>query len=159
MEKNDVVSKLRPVIEDIVKSCSLNLYDLEYVKEDGNYFLRVSIEKDDGTMDFETAEVVSDIVSKKLDELDPIEHSYILEVCSPGAERPLKNKEDFVKYLGNYITVELKDLDENKKNSYTGDLVSFEENVVTISYKDKTRTKQVKINYSDIASAHLAIKF
>lgn len=159
MDQNDVVLKLRPVIEEIVKSCSLNLYDLEYVKEDGNYFLRVSIEKDDGTMDFETAEVVSDIVSKKLDEIDPIDHSYILEVCSPGAERPLKNKEDFIKYIGDYVTIDLKEKDENKKDSYTGDLISFENEIVTLSYKDKTRTKKVQISYANIASAHLAIKF
>ena len=81
----DVVKILRPEIEKIVTSQNLNLYDLEFVKEDGVWFLRVSIEKQDGTMDFETAEVISTLVSAKLDELDPIEHEYILDVCSPGA--------------------------------------------------------------------------
>ena len=88
----DVVKILRPEIEKIVTSQNLNLYDLEFVKEDGVWFLRVSIEKQDGTMDFETAEVISTLVSAKLDELDPIEHEYILDVCSPGAERPIRNK-------------------------------------------------------------------
>ena len=79
---NNVIKTVRPFIEEIVKSNNLNLFDLEFVKEDGMWFLRVSIEKDDGTMDFETAEVISNLVSTKLDELDPIEHEYVLDVCS-----------------------------------------------------------------------------
>ena len=82
----DVVKTVRPFIEEIVKANNLNLYELEFVKEDGMWFLRVSIEKDDGTMDFETAEVISNLVSDKLDELDPIEESYILDVCSMGGD-------------------------------------------------------------------------
>ena len=73
----DVVKIVRPEIEKIVSSQNLNLFDLEFVKEDNVWFLRVSIEKDDGSMDFETAEVISTLVSAKLDELDPIEHEYI----------------------------------------------------------------------------------
>ena len=103
----DVVKTVRPFIEEIVKTNNLNLFELEFVKEDGMWFLRVSIEKDDGTMDFETAEVISNLVSDKLDELDPIEHEYVLDVCSPGAERPIRNKEEFLANLNEYISVYL----------------------------------------------------
>ena len=106
--ENKVINTVKPYIEEIVTSNNLHLYDLEFVKEDGMWFLRVSIEKDDGTMDFETAEVISNLVSAKLDELDPIEHEYVLDVCSPGIERPIRNKEEFVSNLNNYITVYLK---------------------------------------------------
>ena len=79
---DDIIKKVKPDISKIVTENNLNLYDLEYVKEDGNWILRVSIEKKDGSMDFETAEFISNLVSKKLDEIDPIDHSYILDVCS-----------------------------------------------------------------------------
>ena len=63
---NNVIKTLQPIIEEIVTSNGLNLYEFDFVKEDGMWFLRVSIEKDDGTMDFETAEVISNLVSAKL---------------------------------------------------------------------------------------------
>lgn len=157
--ENKVINKVKPYIEEIVTSNNLHLYDLEFVKEDGMWFLRVSIEKDDGTMDFETAEVISNLVSEKLDELDPIDHEYVLDVCSPGIERPIRNKEEFVSYLNNYITVYLKEEDENQKDSYTGDLVEVNEETITMSYKDKTRNKKVTIAFEKIEKAHIAIKF
>ena len=157
--ENKVINKVKPYIEEIVTSNNLHLYDLEFVKEDGMWFLRVSIEKDDGTMDFETAEVISNLVSEKLDELDPIDHEYVLDVCSPGIKRPIRNKEEFVSNLNNYITVYLKEEDENQKDSYTGDLVEVNEETITMSYKDKTRNKKVTIAFEKIEKAHIAIKF
>ena len=155
----DVVKTVRPFIEEIVKANNLNLFELEFVKEDGMWFLRVSIEKDDGTMDFETAEVISNLVSDKLDELDPIEHEYVLDVCSPGAERPIRNKEEFLANLNEYISVYLDEDDENKKDMYTGDLLEVNDEDIVISYKDKTRVKKAKINFKNIIKAHIAIKF
>ena len=156
---NNVVKTVKPFIEEIVTSNGLHLYELEFVKEDGMWFLRVSIEKDDGTMDFETAEVISNLVSAKLDELDPIDHEYVLDVCSPGAERPIRNKEEFIENLNNYITVYLNEEDENKKDSYTGDLLEVNDEDIVIYYKDKTRLKKEKINFKNIIKAHIAIKF
>ena len=156
---NNVVKTVKPFIEEIVTSNGLHLYELEFVKEDGMWFLRVSIEKDDGTMDFETAEVISTLVSTKLDELDPIDHEYVLDVCSPGAERPIRNKEEFVNNINNYITLYLNEEDENKKDSYTGDLLEVNEETIVMSYKDKTRVKKVSIKFENISKAHLAIKF
>ena len=156
---NNVIKTVRPFIEDIVKSNNLNLFDLEFVKEDGMWFLRVSIEKDDGTMDFETAEVISNLVSSKLDELDPIDHEYVLDVCSPGAERPIRNKEEFISNLNEYITVYLKEKDESKNDSYTGDLLEVNDEEIVLSYKDKTRVKKATIKFNNIEKAHIAIKF
>lgn len=156
--KNEIVEKLYPVIQGIVEGQQLHLYELDFVKEDGIWFLRVSIEKEDGTMDFETAEIISNLVSKKLDELDPIDHEYILDVCSPGAERPIKGKEDFPNYLNQYISVYLNE-PIDKKDTLTGDLIEVNEEGITIAYKDKTRVKKATIEFSNITKAHLAIKF
>ena len=156
---NNVIKTLQPIIEEIVTSNGLNLYEFDFVKEDGMWFLRVSIEKDDGTMDFETAEVISNLVSAKLDELDPIDHEYVLDVCSPGAERPIRNKDEFKANVNNYITVYLNEQDENEKDSYTGDLLEVNEDSILMSYKDKTRVKKISIKFENISKAHLAIKF
>ena len=158
MEK-DIVTLLKPIIEEIVTNQNLKLYSLEYVKEDGNYILRVAIEKQDGTMDFETAEVASDAISLKLDELDPIDHAYILEVCSPGLERPLNSYQDYLDNVGKYITVDLIDADLNGFKSYTGDLLEVKDNFLTISYKIKNKKYKVILEYNQIASGHLAVKF
>lgn len=156
---NQVVKKVRPYIEKIVDEQHLHLFDLEFVKEDNNWFLRVSIEEEDGSMDFETAETVSNLISSKLDELDPIDHEYILDVCSPGAERPIRNKEEFIQNIHRYISVYLNQADENGKEMYTGDLLEVKDNYLVLSYKDKTRLKKINIDLNNIIKAHIAIKF
>jgi len=156
---NQVIQKVRPYIEKIVEEQHLHLFDLEFVKEDNTWFLRVSIEKDDGTMDFETAEVVSNLVSAKLDEIDPIDHEYILDVCSPGVERPIRNKEEFIQNINQYISVYLDHKDENGKEMYTGDLLEVKDTYLVLSYKDKTRLKKINIDLNNIIKAHIAIKF
>ena len=156
---DSVIKKVKPSIEKIVTDNDLNLYDIEYVKENGMWFLRVSIERHDGTMDFETAEVISNLISAKLDELDPIDHQYILDVCSPGVERPIRNIDEFKKNINNYIKVYLKEKDENGLDNYTGDLLEVNDNELVMSYKVKTRTKQVTIKLNNVEKAHIAIKF
>lgn len=156
---NNVIKTLRPYIEEIVTNQNLHLFDLEFVKEDGTWFLRVSIEKEDGTMDFDTAENVCNIISAKLDELDPIDHAYVLDVCSPGVERPIRNKEEFENNLHQYISVYLKDSKTLEKPTYTGDLVEVCEDYIVLSIKEKTKMKNVEILFKDIVKAHIAIKF
>ena len=153
-----VIEKVKLPIKELVEQQNLFLYDLEFVKEDGIYFLRVSIEKADKTMDFATCEIISEKVSELLDRLDPIEHEYILEVCSPGAERPLKTKQDYFDALNSYVHVELKEA-VNKKYDYTGDLVQVNEQNITLNYKDKTRVKTIVIEFEKIQAANLAVKF
>lgn len=154
----DIVEKLKPIIKDIVESNNLNLFDVEYLQEDGVWFLRVSIEKKDKTMDFATCEIISNLLSAKLDELDPIDHEYILETCSPGLERPLRNEKEFFEALNQYITVYLKGK-LNKKDSFTGYLRKITDQDIEIEYKDKTKTKTILIKKDIISKAHLAVKF
>lgn len=156
--QNQVIEKVKEPIQKIVDQENLHLYDLEFVKEEGIYFLRVSIEKKDKTMDFETCEKVSEKISEMLDQIDPIDHEYILEVCSPGAERPLKTKQDYYDAIHSYVQINVLEAID-KKSSFTGDLIEVNEDYVVVSYKDKTRTKQALIVYENIADAHLAVKF
>ena len=157
MEK-EVLEKLRQPIQEIVSSADLLLYDLSFVHEDGNDFLRVSIEKKYLTMDFASCEIISSQVSQLLDQLDPIDHPYILEVCSPGAERPLITKQDFVDAIHSYVHLYFHQSVQQKED-LKGEIVSINEDLITITYKEKTRNKTITIPYNNIKKAHLAIKF
>ena len=99
----DAVEALaRPVVEE--QGCTL--WDVEYVKEAGVWFLRLYIDKEGG-VSIDDCEAVSRPVSDLLDEADPIEGSYTFEVSSAGADRALKKPEHFAKYLGAEVEVKL----------------------------------------------------
>ena len=99
----DVVAQLAaPVVEQA--GCSL--WDVEYVKEAGEWFLRVYIDKEGG-VSIDDCEAVSRAVDPVLDEKDPIPESYRFEVCSAGLERQLKRPSDFERYLGEPVLVKL----------------------------------------------------
>src|SRR5699024_6840124 len=89
-----VIETTERLIEPILEKKKLELVDVEYVKEGPNWFLRVYINKEGG-VDISECGEVSEELSKKLDEADPIKDAYFLEVSSPGVERPLKTKKDF----------------------------------------------------------------
>lgn len=97
-----VASFAKPVVEE--KGCQL--WDVEYVREGSDYFLRIFIDKDGG-VDINDCEAISRALDPILDERDPVPGSYHFEVCSAGLERALKRPEDFQRFLGSPITVKL----------------------------------------------------
>ena len=96
---NKVIDTVSEMVQPILDNLQLELVDIEFVKEGQSWFLRVFIDSDDG-VDIEECAKVSEALSEKLDEADPIKQNYFLEVSSPGAERPLKKEADFMKALG-----------------------------------------------------------
>ena len=92
-----------------------------------------------------------------LDEIDPIEGEYTLDISSLGAEKPLK-VEKLNDYINSYVNVHLIN-PINGENIYEGDLVSVNKNNITLSYRQKTRTKTVDITKENISKIRLAIKF
>ena len=150
----DLVSKL---IQPILSERVLELVDVEYVKESSDWFLRVYLDKNGG-IDLTECSVVSELLSEKLDALDPIEDAYFLEVSSPGAERPLKNEQDFINHLNHNVFVNLYAPIDGEKE-YEGILKSFDDSIAIIEYKNKTRLTQVEIPYNKIAKARLAVTF
>ena len=106
------------------------IYDVEYVKEGGVWFLRVYIDKDGG-VSLDECEAVSRALSTVLDEADPIQQNYYLEVSSPGIERKLKTKEHFDRYIGETIDIGLYKAIKKSKQ-LTGKLISFEDDVITV---------------------------
>lgn len=151
----NIVRTTEELLAPILKHKDLELVDVEYVKEGSNWYLRVYIDKENG-LDITDCSDVSETLSKKLDEADPIKGTYYLEVSSPGAERPLKTRDDFHRNIHKNIYVTLYE-PINGEKAYEGKLESFTNDVVTIAYTVKGKEKWVEIPYGKIAKARLAI--
>ncbi|MBR5095005.1 MAG: ribosome maturation factor RimP [Oscillospiraceae bacterium] len=116
----------KPVVEE--EGCSL--WDVEYVREAGTWYLRIYIDKADG-VSISDCERISRRMDPILDETDPFAESYTFEVCSAGAERELKRPSDFAAFLGHQVEVKLyKPLNGSK--SFVGQLLSYENGEVSI---------------------------
>ncbi|MET3682175.1 ribosome maturation factor RimP [Alkalibacillus flavidus] len=154
---NKIVSLTEEIVQPIVDDMNLELVDIEFVKEGKNHFLRVYVDKEGG-VDIEDCEQVSERLSEQLDEHDPIEQAYFLEVSSPGVERKLKKREDFERFVGSYMYVKTYEPIDGDKE-FWGDLIQFTDDELTLEVKVKTQTKQVTIPYKKVANAHLAVQF
>ena len=98
---------LKSWLVPLLKEQGCRLYDVEWDKSMKPPILRISIEKEDGSMDLDTCAQMSDLISTRLDEDDPFDGEYMLEVCSPGAERELRNDEEIKAAQGKHVYVKL----------------------------------------------------
>ena len=150
-----ITDQVAQFAEPIVLEKGCTLWDVEYVKEAGTWYLRVLLDKDGG-VDILDCEAISRKLSDLLDEVDPIEGSYTLEVGSAGAERALKRPGDFQKYLGSPVLVKLyRNLDGRKE--FAGHLKAYDEATgdvtVTVGKDDRTFAKK------DVALVRLRVEF
>ncbi|MGR3763898.1 ribosome maturation factor RimP [Rossellomorea sp. NS-SX7] len=152
-----IITLVEELVTPILDDMSLELIDMEYVKEGSNWFLRVFIDKDSG-VDIEECGMVSERLSEKLDEIDPITHNYFLEVSSPGAERPLKNEKDFQKSIGKNVYVKTYEPIGGEK-AFEGTLLSYSSETIVLEVTIKTRKKKVEIPADKVAIARLAVTF
>jgi ribosome maturation factor RimP len=113
-----------------VEQAGCTLWDVEYVREAGTWFLRVYIDAPGG-VNIDQCEAVSRPLSDALDEQDPIEGSYVLEVGSAGADRALRKPEHFAAYLGSEVDVKLYRPRDGRKE-FTGTLAGYEDGAVTL---------------------------
>ena len=142
------------ILQPIMEANNFELVDVEYVKEAGTWYLRAYIDKEGGIA-IDDCELVSRALSEKLDELDFIEDSYILEVSSPGLGRPLKKDKDFNRNLGNEVEVRLYKA-INKQKEFAGILTAFDKDTVTIEQEDG---EEIIFNRQEIALIRLALDF
>ena len=134
------------------------LVDVEYGKMGGDYVLSIFVDKEGGISLQDTADL-SEVISPILDTIkpDPFPEQYMLEVTSPGLERPLKTADAVKKAVGKYIHVMLYQAIDKIK-VFEGTLLSFDGTDLIMEYMDKTRKKEVTIPYQTVAKARLAVK-
>lgn len=146
----DLTAELaRPVVE----ACGCTLWDVEYIKEAGSWYLRLYIDKEDG-VSINDCEAVSRGVDPLLDEADPIQDPYTFEVSSAGADRPLKKPEHFEAFMGAEVDVKFYKAVNGQKNC-TGILAGYEDGNVTLDMGGETVTFDKK----EIAFVRLHVSF
>lgn len=156
---SNVVETVKQVVEPILENHSFYLFDVEFVKENKSWYLRVYIDKKGG-ITIDDCVLVSDELSEKLDAMDPdpIPQAYFLEVSSPGAERPLRNDEELKQAIGEYIHVSLyKNLNGNK--TFEGTLKSLDDDVMVLQNPKWGKQDTLEIPRNLVAKSRLAIQF
>ena len=129
----EIVAELaRPVVEE--HGCTL--WDVEYVREAGQWYLRLLIDKQGG-VDILDCEAISRVVSDLLDEADPIEGSYVFEVSSAGAERQLKRPGDFARFMGSPVLVKIYKNRDGRKE-FAGKLAGYDDGAVSLTVGSET---------------------
>jgi len=151
--KKKVEEILYEISMPILNKYNFEFVDVEYKKEGGQWYLRLFIDKDGG-ITIDDCQLVSEILSDKLDEIDPIEHSYIFEVSSPGIDRPLKTERDYKKNLNKELEVKFYDSFDGKK-SIEATLLDYDDKKVILDYKGK----EIEIDKKTIAIMRPLIKF
>lgn len=144
-----VASYAKPVVEQF----GCELWDVEYVREGSEYFLRLYLDKEGG-VDINDCEAVSRAMDPILDEKDPIPGSYHFEVCSAGLERVLKRPSDFERFLGSAITVKLY-RPRNGMKEIPCVLRGYEDGRITVEAGKETIT----FEKSEVAQVRLRVEF
>ena len=151
--REEYESKTEAFLLPVLAEHNFELWDVEYVKEAGTWYLRAYIDKEGGIA-VDDCEVISRILSDWLDQTDFIEDSYILEVSSPGLGRPLKKERDFERSLGEEVEIRLYKA-QNKQKEFTGILKAYDKETVTI----ETVEGELVFERPDIALIRLAFDF
>lgn len=153
MAKSTIVEKVTEAIRPAIDEANLELVDVEYVKEGGNWYLRVFIDKPGG-VDLDDCQAVSEKIDTILDELDPIPQAYFLEVSSPGLERPLKKPEDFHRFKGHLVHITTFAPVDGAK-SFTGKLLDYTNEGIRLDVKGK----RILLPHQQVAASRLAVEF
>ena len=147
-----ITDKIAALALPVVESEGCTLWDVEYVREAGTWYLRLYIDRKDG-VSIDDCERISRRLDPILDEEDPIPDSYVFEVGSAGAERELKRPSDFQQFLGSEVEVRLYQPVDGQK-VFVGTLLSYEDGCVAIRTESKTmqftkaQTAQVRLHVS-----------
>lgn len=148
-----VTELVASIAEPIVKEHGCTLWDVEYVREGSEYFLRLYLDKEGG-VDINDCEAISRAVDPLLDEKDPIQGAYHFEVCSAGLERTLKRPSDFERFLGSNVTVKLY-RPRNGLKEIPCVLRGYEDGRVTVEAGKETIT----FEKSEVALVRLRVEF
>lgn len=149
VDYNNIEKQIFNLVEPLAAQAGAELIDIEYIKEAGNWFLRLFIDREP-PVDHDLCQQVSELASNALDQSDPIPDSYYLEVSSPGLERPLRRAADFDRFGGRPVAVKLYAPQDGTKE-FRGTLIGLADGQIII---DADGTKQV-FEQDLVAKVHL----
>lgn len=153
MGKAQYEERTEGLLKPIAERLGLEIVDVEFVKEAGTYYLRAYLDKEGG-ITIDDCEAASRALSDELDKEDFISESYILEVSSPGLDRPLKKDKDFDRSIGRDVEIRLFKADDGVKE-YRGSLKAYDKDTVTVLVNDEEKNFERK----NISLIRLAFAF
>jgi ribosome maturation factor RimP len=154
MVKKDILKAIEELVIPLVEKHKFELVEVEFVKEGADWFLRIYIDKPEG-ISIDDCQIISQEINPILDKMDIIKQSYVLEVSSPGLERPLKTERDFEKYKGEEVEVKLfKPIDGIK--IFTGVLNGLIDSQISITVD---KGMEQKFQREQVALVKRVIKF
>ena len=148
-----LTEKIRALAEPVVREEGCSLWDVEYVREAGSWYLRVYIDKEGG-VGIDDCERISRRLDPILDEADPIPESYVFEVGSAGAERQLKRPSDYERFLGHEVEVKLYQPRDGRK-AYVGELAGYADGDVSI----RAGKEEIRFAKAQVAQVRLHVTF
>jgi len=148
-----IVNQVIEVVEPLLQDLGFELVDVENAVDQGRWILRLYMDREGGVTLDDCARVSSEL-GDLLDVKDLIEHEYILEVSSPGLNRPLRKEKDFSKVIGQRIKVKMSTFREGRQN-YTGCLLAFSEGMLHLEVDGK----EMLLPWSEMEKAHLIYEF
>ena len=140
-----IEEKVEQLVKDPIEKLGYSLYDVEYVKEGPEYYLRIYIDKESG-IDLNDCEKVNNEINEILDKADYIKEQYYLEVSSPGIERKLRKDKHLEQNISKNVEIKLFKKDNNGKKEYTGKLKAFNQEEIIIE-----TDKEITIERKNIA--------
>lgn len=144
MAGKNTVERIADIIKPFADELGLDIWDVRFVKEGSQWYLRVFIDKDGG-VSVDDCVNLTRAVTKSLDEADPIKQSYMLEVSSPGIERELVKDEHFEKFVGSSIILRTIRPIDNVRD-FTGKMTDYQNGEITLVLQD---SKEIKVNKKD----------
>lgn len=157
--KGNTVSKVTEIVTPYAKELGLDIWDIRFVKEGTDWYLRIFIDKDGG-VSIDDCVDLTHAITKPLDDADPISQSYLLEVSSPGVERELVTDAHFEKYIGSDVMLRLIRPIDNVRD-FSGKMISYDASVsavtleladgetLTVNKKDTSYIKLDDFNIND----------
>lgn len=153
--KGNTVAKVAEIVAPYAEELGLDIWDIRFVKEGTDWYLRIFIDKDGG-VSIDDCVDLTHAITKPLDDADPISQSYLLEVSSPGVERELITDSHFEKYIGAAVIMRLiRPID--KVRDFSGTLKTYENGLITVELADgeeltvnKKETSYVKLDDFDM---------
>ncbi len=157
MKKQELIEKVEAIAAPIAEAMSYEIYDIEYEKEGPNWYLKVFMDKEGG-FSINDCVAFSHALEEKLEEDDPIETAYILEVSSPGLDRPLKKDKDFKKNLGKLVDVKTFQPVEELGKAFQATLKAYDEKTQTMTLESEDG-KELTLNRKELSGIRLAVVF
>jgi len=149
MKIDSLINEIDQLVRPIAVELDYEIYYIEYVKEDGEYYLRIYIDKADRKISLSDCEAMSRRVSEVMDIKDPIKDAYFLEISSPGINRGIYTEEHYIKYVNSKIQIRLKK-SLNGKKSVKGILKEVRENSIIIEAEEIIEIPKEKIKSANL---------